>query len=100
MLPAGGAIGAKVALSRTAGSVLTTPRQFGPTIRMPLRLTISNSLRSPDLPSPATSANPALMTTTACTPKRAHSASSLSTAAAGTATTTKSTGDPTAETDG
>ena len=33
--PSGGSTGASEALSRTAGSVLTTPRQFGPTTRMP-----------------------------------------------------------------
>ncbi len=34
-LPAGGAVGANWALRRTASSVLMTPRQLGPTIRMP-----------------------------------------------------------------
>ena len=33
--PGGGAPGAKLAFSETAGSVLITPRQLGPTRRMP-----------------------------------------------------------------
>ena len=33
--PATGALGASVALSETSGSVLITPKQLGPTIRMP-----------------------------------------------------------------
>ncbi len=34
-LPGLGSTGAKIAFMRTAGSVLATPMQFGPTIRMP-----------------------------------------------------------------
>lgn len=33
--PGGGRIGDKEALSRTAGSVLSSPRQFGPISRIP-----------------------------------------------------------------
>ncbi len=35
MFPGGGWLGAKVVLSRMAGSVLITPMQLGPTRRMP-----------------------------------------------------------------
>jgi hypothetical protein len=34
--PCGGQVVAKVALSATAGSALTSPRQLGPTMRMPV----------------------------------------------------------------
>jgi hypothetical protein len=43
--PAGGAPGENVASRATAGSVLTTPRQFGPTMRMPAARQIASSSR-------------------------------------------------------
>ena len=62
-----------VALSRTPGLVFSTPRQLGPTIRMPAsRQTSSSSCwrRSPSSPA---SANPAEITSSARTPAAAHS---------------------------
>ena len=62
------AYGEKVASRPMA--VLTTPRQFGPTSRMPLRRATSRS--SACAPTSPTSPNPALSTTTPATPFAAH----------------------------
>ncbi len=94
--PAGGQLGAKVALSDVA--VSRTPMQLGPTMRMPAPRTISLRRASTFLPSAEISANPAVITTTPRTPARAHSRSTSSTAGAGTATTTRSTCAPIAVT--
>ena len=89
-LPAGGKTGLKVAFSRTAGSVLSTPMQFGPTRRIPAARARSRRRRSTARPSAPVSAKPAVITTTPRTPDRAHSSIASSTAAAGTATTARS----------
>ncbi len=94
--PAGGATGAKVALSATSPAVLSTPRQFGPTSRMPLARQTSSSSAWRARPRAPTSANPAERTTSARTPAAPHSRATWTTAAAGTATTASSTGSGTA----
>jgi hypothetical protein len=99
-LPAGGQVGAKVASSRTAGSVLSTPMQLGPTMRMPEPRTSSHSRRSASRPAGPVSAKPAEMTTTARTSARAQSATTPATAGAGTAITARSTGSSMAPTVG
>jgi hypothetical protein len=98
MLPAGGHVGAKVAFSATAGSVLRTPMQLGPTIRIPESRTSATRRRSLSRPAPEASPKPAEITTTARTPARAQSATAFSTPAAGTAITARSTGCPIAPT--
>src|SRR6185503_9966688 len=98
--PGAGSDGAKVALSRTDGSVLTIPRQFGPTRRRPLARasrTISACAAAPSLP---VSARPEDRITAAPTPAAAQSTTTSRTPYAGTATTARSTGAPIAVTDG
>ena len=68
MRPGAGLSGAKVAFRPTA--VFTTPMQFGPTNRMPLRRArFRSSISSPACP---TSPNPAVSTTTPATPIAPH----------------------------
>jgi len=50
-VPAGGQAGANVASSSTPRSVLSTPRQLGPTSRMPCRRAVSRRRRSRSAPS-------------------------------------------------
>jgi hypothetical protein len=97
--PAGGNDGANVALSRTAGSVLTTPRQFGPTSRSPRALASRTISAWAAAPSPPVSARPEVRMTAAPTPVSAHSATTSRTCPAGTAITARSTGSGTAATD-
>ena len=83
---------AKVAFNLISGSVFATPRQFGPTIRIPCRratLSISVSTAAPDRP---VSPKPAVMMVTARTPIEAASSITPGTADAGTATMARSTG--------
>ena len=90
--PGSGSSEANVAFIRISGSVFTTPRQFGPTIRMPcLRATLSSSVlhrgaRAACLPEAA------VMMVTARTPAEAASSITPGTADAGTATTARSIG--------
>ena len=92
MLPAGGAVGAKVAFKQSAGSVFRTPMQLGPTILIPEARTRSRSRRSAARPAAEASPNPDEITTTPWTPARAQSVTTSCTAAAGTAMTARSTG--------
>ena len=87
-------------VSDTAGSVLTTPMQFGPTSRIPLARQTSSSSASRAAPSAPASANPAVMTTSAATPAAAHSRATPGTGSAGTATIARSTGPGVVRTDG
>src|SRR5262245_21896858 len=99
-LPVGGQCGANVAFNATVGSVLRTPMQLGPIMRMPARRT-NRVMRSwVARPSGDASAKPAEITTTARPPAAAHSWTVDSTAGAGTAITARSTGAPIALTDG
>ena len=98
--PCGGSVGASEALSRTAGSLLISPKELGPTTRMPaLRARRSSSAcrRAPSRPS---SAKPEDTTSRALTPASAHSSTTSSTAWAGTAMMARSTFPGTAATDG
>ena len=90
--PAGGMAGAKVALSRTPGTVLMSPRQLGPISRIPDSRQLSTRRRSRSAPSGPDSAKPAEITVSAGTPFAAQSATTPSTAGAGTAITARSTG--------
>jgi len=99
-LPAGGSVGANVPLSDTMGSVLITPMQLGPTMRMPEPRTRSRSRACAARPSAEASAKPAEITTTPRAPARAHSLTTSSTAGAGTATMPRSNAWPIAETVG
>ena len=92
--PAGGQVGAKVAFSETAGSVLSTPMQFGPTMRIPERRTRAVSRCCAARPWSDTSAKPDEITTTPRTPAAAQSSTTPSTAAAGTAMIARSTASP------
>ncbi len=81
-----------MAFIRIPGSVFTTPRQFGPTIRIPcLRATLSSSV-STAAPERPVSPKPAVMMVTARTPIEAASSITPGTAEAGTATTARSIG--------
>ena len=62
-LPGLASTGAKMAFIRTAGLVLATPMQLGPTMRMPYRLAVLTSPASMARPSGPSSAKPALITT-------------------------------------
>ncbi len=92
--PGAGSRGANVALSRTAGSVLAMPRQFGPTTRMPPVCARRISSACAAAPAGPASAKPALTTTSACSPARAASSTTSSIFSGGTATTARSSGTP------
>jgi hypothetical protein len=64
--------------------VLSSPRQFGPTIRMPLSRTVRTSASWRLRPSSPVSLKPAERTTTARTPSSAHCWTTSGTAGAGT----------------
>ena len=96
--PRPGASGAMVAFSRTAGSALTTPRQFGPTIRMPRDRAAATSSRSSSWPASSRSPKPPETTTTPRTPLRPHCSMTSDTPAAGTAITARSTSSGTSST--
>ena len=98
--PRRAAVGEKVALSDTSGSVLITPMQLGPTMRRPPLRTNSHSSRSSAAPSSPVSAKPAVITTRPPTPFSTHSATTPITASRGTATTARSTASGTARIDG
>ena len=89
--PVDGGTGEKVAFMRTAGSVFTTPTQFGPTSRIPAARHTSTRSRCTWAP-PSSSAKPPEMTTSPSTPFWAHCCATSSTSPAGTATTARSTG--------
>ena len=91
---------ANVAWRRTAGSVLITPRQLGPSSRMPKRRAIRRAAADSAAPSGPDSAKPAEITITARTPLRPHSRTTSGTSAAGTTTTARSTGPSMASRDG
>ena len=88
--PGRGSSGASVALSRTPGSVLAMPRQFGPISRMPWLRTARSSAACASAPAGPASAKPADTTTSPCTPAAAQSSTTPGTASAGTATTARS----------
>ncbi len=89
--PRAGMSTAKVALSSAAGAVLITPRQLGPTRRMPVARQTSTSSRCARSPAPPTSANPAVTTTRARVPSAPSSRTTSRTPAIGTATIASST---------
>ncbi len=89
--PGTGGIGEKVALQRMPGSVLQTPRQFGPTTRIPCRRAIASSSASASEPASLVSPNPAVTMTSAFAPAAAASSATVRTEDGGTATTTRST---------
>src|SRR5215218_6301429 len=88
---------AKVAFIPSMGFM--TPRQFGPTTRIPYRWAAWSTWRSSSTPSGPTSLNPALMTITPRTPASPHSVMSLGTVFAVVTMTARSTGSPIARTD-
>ena len=90
--PGSGSSEPNVAVIRTPGSVLATPRQFGPTSRIPCVRATSSSLVSTAAPKRPVSPKPAVITVTARTPMAAASSITPGTADAGTATTARSTG--------
>jgi len=90
-LPRPGEIGAKVAFSEIAGSVLMTPRQFGPITRMPLANAVTTNWRSAARPADPVSPKPEEMITSPRTDLRAHSSTTAATLAAGVAITARST---------
>ncbi len=92
MRPGRGISGAREALRRTSGEVLTIPKAFGPMIRMPYARACRTRARWRSRPSGPLSAYPAEMTTRPCTPCSPHSVTTSGTCSAGTATTARSTG--------
>ena len=89
---------ANVAFIRSIGFM--TPRQFGPTTRMPYRRAASSTCDSSAAPSSPTSLNPALMMITPRTPAAPQSATSWGAVFAGVTMTARSTGSPIAAIDG
>ena len=81
---------AKVALNPATGFMI--PRQFGPTIRIPLARAVSRMRPSSARPSGPVSLNPAEMMIAARTPTAAHSSISAGTPGAGVTITASSTG--------
>jgi hypothetical protein len=79
---------AKVAFRPVGGRI--TPRQFGPTIRIPFARAVARIWRSSSAPSAPTSLKPAEMMTTALTPAAAHSSTVAGIVVAGVAMTTSS----------
>jgi hypothetical protein len=86
-----GAVGAAVAFSRSAGSVLRTPSELGPTSRMPLRRQIASSWASRAFPSSPPSRKPPDRTTSARTPAAPHARACSSTSSGATASSARST---------
>jgi hypothetical protein len=84
--------GANVALRRTSAAVLSTPRQLGPTNRIPASRHTPTSSRCRRAPSAPISLKPAEMTSSARTPTEPHSRATGTTCSAGTTTTARSTG--------
>lgn len=91
-LPRTGVVAAKVALRFTSGSVLTTPMQLGPTMRIRCPRNVALSLASNNAPSDPTSLNPAVMTMSPRTPFLPHAVTTESTWSFATVTIAKSTG--------
>ena len=89
---AAGGAGRTIASRRTAGSVLMTPRQLGPTRRMPLRGRRRRARAGAGALAAPASPKPSEMTTSARTPWRAHSLPRATTLRAGIAMTASSTG--------
>jgi hypothetical protein len=83
--------GARLAFNRTAGSVLTMPRQLGPTTRMPEARAAVTSCRSRTRPSGPDSPKPPEITTSPWTRLRRHASTTSATSSAGTARTARST---------
>ena len=89
--PTGGAVPAKVACRRIAGSVLTTPMAFGPISRMPPARASRTTSSSRARPSGPASAKPPDTTTRPRTRLSAQARTTSATSAAGTAMTARST---------
>ena len=98
--PGRAGVGAKVAFKRTSGSVLITPMQLGPTMRMPCSRTRSRTSASTAAPAAPVSAKPAVITTRPRTPASRQSRTTAGTAPLGTAIRARSIGSGTAATDG
>src|SRR6185503_5086517 len=77
--PGGGIDGANVAVSRTSGSVLITPRQFGPTRRRAWDRATRTTLACAAAPSAPISPSPDVSTTAARTPETAQSVTAAGT---------------------
>nr|MCF0101150.1 hypothetical protein [Streptomyces sp. MH191] len=90
--PGRGISGAREALRRTSGEVLTTPKALGPMMRMPYVRAWRTSARCRSRPSGPLSAYPAERTIRPCTPCSPHAATTSGTRSAETATTARSTG--------
>ena len=80
-----------MAFMDTFGSVLRSPRQLGPTSRMPCRRTRAWSASSRFRPASPVSLNPAEITTSALIPFRTQASAVSRTCAAGTTITARST---------
>ena len=91
-VPGSGRVAANVAFIRISGSVLMTPMQFGPTIRMPAARTRSFSSCSRRSPSPPTSRKPAVITTSPRTCRATASSTTRAAVPFGTTMTARSTG--------
>ena len=89
---------ANVALSPETG--LMTPRQLGPTTRMPAARAVRSTSCSSAAPAGPTSRNPALMMMTPRMPRAAHSSMSAGTDGGGVTMTARSTGSPMAVSEG
>lgn len=98
--PGGGMMRAKLALRRTASSVLITPMQFGPAARIPYRSSNPRNAASRSRPSGRpVSPKPAEMIASARTPFSPHSRITSSATSLRTITTARSTGSGISSTD-
>ena len=89
--PGGGAAGATVASRAISGRGLATPRELGPTIRMPAARQTASSSSWRARPAGPTSAKPPVRTTRARTPLAAQARATSTTAFVGTTITASST---------
>jgi hypothetical protein len=89
--PGGGMMGANVAFIRMPSSVFTTPRQFGPIMRMPYLCAIASSCCSRSAPAGPTSLKPAVITTSERTPRSPHCSAAASASSFGTVMIARST---------
>jgi hypothetical protein len=87
------------AFRRTPSSVFWMPMQFGPTMRIPALRTVARMRASARAPCAPVSLKPAVITTTAPTPLRAHCSIARGTPSFGIVITTRSTGSAIARTE-
>ncbi len=92
MFPGSGVVDEKVACRLMEGSVLMTPMQLGPTMRIPYFLETASSADSSDAPDSPISLNPAVITMRPRTPFRPQDSAAATACWLGTTRMARSTG--------